>query len=48
MAQNNYYIDVKVWESWQLDSYSIKGYLNYILIEIAEKLYLSEKYLNDL
>jgi len=48
MAEENYTIEVKIWDEWEIDTFSIKGYLCYILIEVATKLYLMEKYLNEL
>jgi hypothetical protein len=47
MAQNNYTVTVKIWDSWTTDSYTIKGYLCYILVEIGNTLQLMEKYLNE-
>jgi len=47
MAQNNYTIEVKIWDEWVIDTYSPKGYLCYVLMEVGNKLYLMEKYLND-
>ena len=47
MAQNEFTIKIKIWDSWEIDTYSSKGYLSYILIEIGNKLQLMEKYLND-
>jgi len=47
MAQNNFTIEVKIWDEWVIDTYSSKGYLCYALMEIGNKLYLMEKYLND-
>ncbi len=46
MAQNNFTIDIKIWDSWEIDTYSIKGYLCYILMEVAGKLQLMERYLD--
>lgn len=48
MAQSNYTIDVKIWDEWEIDTFSSNGYLCYILVEIAGKLQLMEKYLNEL
>jgi len=47
MAQNNFTIEIKIWDSWEIDTFSLKGYLCYILIEIGNKLQLMERYLND-
>jgi hypothetical protein len=48
MAQSNFSITIKILDEWTIDSYSIRGYLIYMLVEIADKLYLLEKYLNDI
>jgi len=49
MAQNNYTITIKIWDEWEIDTYSPMGYLCYGLIEIiGYKLFLMERYLNDL
>jgi hypothetical protein len=48
MAQNNFTIDIKIWDEWEIDTYSSKGYLCYALIEIADKLILMERYLDEL
>jgi hypothetical protein len=47
MAQNNYTVEIKIWDSWEIDTYSIKGYLYYVLIEIGNKFQLMERYLNE-
>jgi len=47
MAQNNFTIDVHIWDSWEIDTYS-NGYLCYVLIEIGNKLQLMERYLDEL
>lgn len=48
MSQNNFTVEIKIWDSWELDTYSPKGYLCYMLVEIiGYKLYLMEKYLNE-
>ncbi len=47
MPQDNFTIKIKIWDEWEIDTYSSKGYLCYVLVEIANKLYLMERYLND-
>jgi hypothetical protein len=43
MAQNNFTIEFKIWDSWAEDAYSIKGYIFYLIAEIGNKLYLMEE-----
>lgn len=47
MAQNEFTMDIKIWDSWEVDTYSHLGYMEYMLVEIGIKLYLWEKPLND-
>jgi hypothetical protein len=47
MAQNKFTIELKILDEWEIDTYSSKGYLCYMLVEINNKLYLWEKYLNE-
>jgi hypothetical protein len=48
MAQNNYTIEIKIWDSWEVDTYTMNGYRFYSIIEIGNKLYFMERYLNEL
>jgi hypothetical protein len=48
MAQNNFTIEIKLWDEWEIDTFSFKGYLMYALVEIANKLYLMERYLDEI
>ena len=48
MAQSNFTIELKIWDEWHIDTYSAKGYLVYMLIEIGDKLQLMERYLDEL
>jgi hypothetical protein len=48
MAQNNFTITVKIWDKWEIDTYSSNGYRLYAIVEIGNKLYLMERYLNEL
>jgi len=43
MAQNNYTIEVKIWDSWEKDTYTINEYIFYTIMEIGNKLYLMQK-----
>ena len=48
MAQDNFTLEIKIWDLWDIDTYSIQGYIRYGLIEIGNKLYLMEKNLDEL
>jgi hypothetical protein len=48
MAQNNFTIEIKIWDEWEIDTYSSKGEIEYVLAEIGNKLYLMERFLNEL
>ena len=43
MAQNNFAVEIKIWDSWEKDTYTIKGYIFYSIIEIGNKLYFLEE-----
>jgi len=43
MAQNNYTIEAKIWDSWEKDTYTINGYIFYAIMEIGNKLYFMER-----
>jgi hypothetical protein len=48
MAQNNFTIKVKIWDKWEIDTYTMNGYRFYAIIEIGNKLYLMERLLDEL
>jgi len=48
MAQNNFTIEIKIWDEWEIDTYTMNGYRFYSIIEIGNKLYFMERYLNEL
>ena len=43
MAQDNITITIKIWDSWEKDTYTINGYVFYSIIEIGNRLYLMEE-----
>ena len=45
--KNNFTITVKILDSWEEDTYTLKGYKIYMIIEIAGKVYLLERYINE-
>jgi len=47
MASNNFNVEIKIWTEWEEDTYTINGYRFYAIVEIGNRLYFMEKYLDD-
>lgn len=40
-------IEIIIWDSWEEDTYTSKGYKTYVLIQINDKLSLKEGFINE-
>jgi len=40
-------IEIKILDTWEEDTYTMKGYKSYMLVEIAGKIQLWERYIDE-